>query len=150
MTSEENVSVALSAAEWEIMKVFWRLGPMAARDVFAALPRGRAWSYRTVKTLLSRMVAKQALSYEQIGNSYLYRAAVDRDRMTRREVRGILQRLADKAFSPVLAQFIDEADLSDAEIKELKRRLDEKRKPPAGGTVSKPAARPKRRKDGSS
>ena len=33
-----------------------------------------------------------------------------------------------EAFSPVLAQFIDEADLSAADIRELRRRLDEKRK----------------------
>jgi predicted transcriptional regulator len=47
--------------------------------------------------------------------------------MTRQEVRTIFQKLASKALSPLLAQFIDEADLSDAEIRELKRRLDEKR-----------------------
>jgi BlaI family transcriptional regulator, penicillinase repressor len=150
MTFEEDLSVALSAAEWEIMKVFWQRGPLAARDVYAALPRDRAWAYKTVKTLLARLVAKQALTYEQVGNSYLYRAAVDRERMTRREVRGILQRLADTAFSPVLAQFIDEADLNDAEIKQLKRRLDEKRKQAASSAVPKAAVRPKRRKDGPS
>jgi predicted transcriptional regulator len=33
-----------------------------------------------------------------------------------------------EASSPILAQFIEEADLSDAEIKRLKRLLDEKRK----------------------
>lgn len=120
--------VGLSAAEWEIMKLFWQRGPMAARDVYAALPNERDWAYKTVKTLLSRLVAKQALAYDQVGNSYLYRAIVDRERMTRHEVRGIFQRLADEAFSPVLAQFIDEADLNEDEIKCLKRRLDEKRK----------------------
>lgn len=111
------------------MKIFWQRGPLAARDVFAALPNDRGWAYKTVKTLLSRLVAKQALTYDQVGNSYLYRAAIDREQMTRQEVRGVLRRLADEAFSPVLAQFIDEADLSDAEIKRLKRQLDEKRKP---------------------
>jgi predicted transcriptional regulator len=35
--------------------------------------------------------------------------------------------LISEACSPVLAHFIDEAELSDSEIRELKRRLDEKR-----------------------
>lgn len=148
MKSEENIAIGISPAEWEIMKVFWQRGSLAARDVYAALPRDRGWAYKTVKTLLSRLVAKRALSYEQIGNSYLYRAAVDRERMTRREVRGVLQRLADTAFSPLLAQFIDEAELSDAEIKQLKRHLDDKRKQ---ATRSSPAkadvGRGKRRKE---
>lgn len=144
MASKENISVVLSAAEWEVMKVFWQQGPLAARDVYAALPRDRRWAYKTVKTLLSRLVAKQALSYEQVGNSYLYRAAVDRQRMTRQEVRGILRRLADEAFSPVLAQFIDEAELTEAEIRQLKRLLEEKRKQAAGGAATKANARHRR------
>jgi BlaI family penicillinase repressor len=121
----------LSPAEWEIMKIFWDHGPLAARDVYARLPKKRGWAYKTVKTLLSRLVAKEALAFDQVGNSYLYRAAVDREQMTRQEVRSIFQRLISEACSPVLAHFIDEADLSDAEICELKRRLEEKRKGPA-------------------
>jgi BlaI family transcriptional regulator, penicillinase repressor len=130
MPSEQpdNDPIALSGAEWEIMKIFWDRGPLAARDVFAALPPGHGWAYKTVKTLLSRLVAKQALTYEQIGNSYLYRPAVDRRLMTRQEVRSVFQRLISEAVSPVLAQFIEEAELTEAEIKQLKRQLEEKRK----------------------
>jgi len=128
MSPREHTPPGLSAAEWEVMKILWDHGPLAARDVYARLPKRRGWAYKTVKTLLSRLVAKEALAYDQIGNSYLYRAAVDRETTTRREVRSVFERLISEACSPVLAQFIDEADLSDAEIRELKRRLDEKRK----------------------
>jgi len=120
----------LSPAEWEVMKIVWEAGPLAARDVFARLPAGRGWAYKTVKTLLSRLVAKGALAYDQVGNSYLYRAAIDREQTTRQEVRSVFQRLISEACAPVLAQFIDEADLSAADIRELKRRLDEKRTGP--------------------
>jgi BlaI family transcriptional regulator, penicillinase repressor len=121
---------SLAPAEWEVMKVLWDEGPLAARDVFDKLPKDRGWAYKTVKTLLSRLVAKGALAYDQIGNSYLYRPAVDRTEVTRQEVRSVFQRLISEASSPVLAQFIDEAELSDAEIRQLKRRLDAKRKTP--------------------
>jgi predicted transcriptional regulator len=53
---------------------------------------------------------------------------VDRAKVTRQEVRTVFQRLISEACSPVLAQFIDEAELSDAEIRQLKRQLDAKRK----------------------
>src|SRR5437763_1895765 len=109
----ENLPPLLSPAEWEVMKVFWDHGPLAARDVFARLPKNRGWAYKTVKTFLSRLVAKEALAYDQVGNSYLYRAAVDRRTMTRQEVRSVFQRLISEACSPVLAQFIEEADLTD-------------------------------------
>ena len=107
---------SLSGAEWEVMKVIWERGPSAARDVYAALPEEVNWASKTVKTLLSRLVAKGALDYEQIGNSYLYRAVVERSQMTRHEVRGVLGRVMGAAVSPVLANFIEEAELSDKEI----------------------------------
>jgi BlaI family penicillinase repressor len=128
MAASEEPVRSLAPAEWEVMKVFWERGELAARDVFAALPKGHGWAYKTVKTLLSRLVAKGALTYEQVANSYLYRAAVKRDEMTRQEVRSIFQRLASQALKPVLAHFIEEAELSDEEIRDLKRQLDAKRK----------------------
>ncbi len=130
MPPRQSLPPSLSPAEWEVMKLLWDHGPLAARDVYGKLPPQRGWAYKTVKTLLSRLVAKRALAYDQIGNSYLYRAAVDRQAMTRREVRSVLDRLISEACSPVLAQFIDEADLSDAEIRQLKRQLDQMRKNP--------------------
>jgi BlaI family transcriptional regulator, penicillinase repressor len=130
MADRKNPPTPLAPAEWEVMKLLWDHGPLAARDVYARLPEHRGWAYKTAKTLLSRLVAKEAVAYDQIGNSYLYRTAVDRDEMTRHEVRGVFQRLISEACSPVLAQFIEEADLSDAEIRQLKRQLDDKRKKP--------------------
>jgi BlaI family penicillinase repressor len=119
---------ALSPAEWEVMKTLWDNGPLDARGAFAALPTGRNWAYQTVKTLLSRLVAKGAVEFDQVGNSYLYRAAVPREEMTREEVRSVFERVVGAAVSPVLAHFIDEANLSDEEIQQLQRVLDEKRK----------------------
>ena len=117
----------ISPAEWEVMKVLWQHGKLAARDVFAALPEDSDWAYKTVKTLLSRLVAKEAIAYDQIGNSYLYRAVADEDDLCRQEVRSVFDRIARGALSPVLAHFIDEADLSDEEIEDLQQRLANKR-----------------------
>lgn len=117
----------ISPAEWEIMKVLWEHGEMAARDVCTALPEHLNWATKTVKTLLSRLVAKEAITYDQIGNSYLYRAVADEAALTRQEVQNIFRRVARRALSPALAHFIEEADLSDAEIDELRTTLDRKR-----------------------
>ena len=129
MLKPEEDTPSLSPAEWEVMKVLWDDGPLAARDVFSRLPDQRGWAYKTVKTLLSRLVAKEAVAYDQIGNSYLYRSAVDRESVTKQEVRTVFQKMVSEAFAPVLMQFIEAADLSDEDIKQLKRQLDDKRHP---------------------
>jgi BlaI family penicillinase repressor len=81
---------SLSNTEWEVMKVLWDKGELAARDVYAEVKEETDWAYTTVKTLLSRLVAKGALDYQQVGNSYLYRPAKTREQMTRTEMKGFL------------------------------------------------------------
>ena len=127
MNADESSKLSLAPAEWQIMKVLWADGPLAARDVYAALPDENGWAYKTVKTLLSRLVAKQAIDYEQIGNSYLYRAVVAQEEMTRSEVRTVFDRISSQTISPVIANFIEEADLTSEEIAALKRILNKKR-----------------------
>ena len=123
--NHDNVP-SLSKAEWEVMKRFWENGPMAARDVYAALPEDHVWAYKTLKTLLSRLVAKGALDYEQVGNSYLYRPACSRERLTRKEVKGFVDRVLDGASAPIVAHFIEYAELSDDEIARLRKILEKK------------------------
>lgn len=121
---------ALSKAEWEVMKPFWDKGPMAARDVYAALESHQDWAIKTVKTLLARLVAKGALEYEQIGNSYLYRPAYTREQMTRYEVRGFLDRVFGGAFGAMFANFIEEEDLAEQDIHKLAEILEKKKDAP--------------------
>jgi BlaI family transcriptional regulator, penicillinase repressor len=109
-----------------VMKVLWDRGPMAARDIYTALPDATGWAYKTVKTLLTRLVAKGALDYQQIGNSYLYRAAVDRHHVTRTEMRSFMDRVLGGALFPVLQHFIEEHDLSDDELRKLQEMLEER------------------------
>jgi BlaI family transcriptional regulator, penicillinase repressor len=124
----ETTPPSVSNAEWEIMKVLWDHGPLAARDVYASLPENHGWAYKTAKTLLSRLVAKGAITYEQIGNSYLYKAALARSQVTRHEVRTFVDRVLDGSLAPLLAHFVNERELSDAEIADLKKLLDSRGK----------------------
>lgn len=126
--AKKQTSIVLAPTEWEIMKVFWARSPLAARDVFAALPQDNSWAYKTVKTLLARLVAKGALIYDEVGNSYLYRPAVEREQMTRQEVRSLFERIRGMTLSPLLAHFIEEAHLNEEEIAELRKVLDAKQK----------------------
>lgn len=120
----------VSPAEWEIMETFWQNGPMAARDVFAALPAENSWDIKTVRTLLSRLVEKGVLGYDQIGNSYLYRTEFSRDQLICHEVRSVANRVLDGSVSALFASFIREEELTPREIEQLRRLLDEKTRRP--------------------
>jgi len=117
---------SISDAEWEVMHVLWERSTATAQDVHAALDRGRQWSPRTVKTLLSRLVKKGALRFEVEGKRYLYRPRVSREQCVRAESRSFADRVLGGSASPLIATFLRESKLSPREIDELRALLDEK------------------------
>ncbi len=117
----------ISDAEWEVMKVLWERAPQSANEIVEALA-ARQWSPATVRTLITRLVQKGALSFEKAGREYLYLPVVTREEGIRQERRSFLRRVYDGAVEPMLAGLLDEEDLSAEELEALHRLLDEKRK----------------------
>lgn len=111
----------LSELEWEILKPMWDNGPMAARDIYDAVSKDQDWAYKTVKTMLARLVKKGALVYDQIGNSYLYRPAFGRKEMTGAATRSFVRRVFDGALNPFVAHFAEHA--SPEELQAIKAEL---------------------------
>lgn len=111
----------LSEMEWEVMKPLWKHGALAARDIYEKVPDQFGWAYETVKSMLVRLVKKGVLTYDQIGNSYLYRPAYTRKEITRDATRSFMRRVFDEGLSPFFAHFIDSA--TDEELALLKHEL---------------------------
>jgi BlaI family penicillinase repressor len=112
----------LSDAEWDIIGAIWDHGPMAARDVFQHVTQNQDWAYKTVKTMLARLVKKGALDYDQIGNSYLYRAAYTREEMAQDATSSFIKRVFNGTLNPFFANFAEDA--SDEDIAQLRAELD--------------------------
>ena len=114
----------VTQAEWEIMESLWKHGPQAARDVYASLSQSNSWDIKTVRSLLSRLVEKSAVGYDQIGNSYLYRAEFSRESLVCGEVQSVVDRTLGGSISALFASFLREEKLDDTEIAELHKLLD--------------------------
>jgi len=117
----------ISDAEWEVMNVLWDAAPRSATDVADVLCPRMDWHPKTVKTLLGRLVRKGVLRFRAEGNRYLYRPAIPRDRYVQQETRSFAERVFGGASSPMLLHFVEHAELTGEEIKELKAILDRKR-----------------------
>jgi len=117
----------ISDAEWEVMQVLWsNAAPMTAQEVIDRLAPARAWSPRTVKTLLNRLLKKGAVRHEVRGKMYVYSPAVSEEACVREERRHFLQRIYGGALAPMIAHFLKDERLTREEIEELRRILDEK------------------------
>ena len=113
----------ISAAEHEVMEVLWRDSPLTAAEVAERVPADKSWSIRTVKTLLSRLLAKGILDHQEEGRRYLYRPAVPRADYVAAESRRLLDRLFGGRVTPLVAHLAERDDLSAADIAEIEALL---------------------------
>ena len=116
----------IAESEWRVMKVLWERSPRTANEVVDRLDGQVAWSPRTIKTLLNRLVKKNALGFTKSGRSYRYFPLVEEVDCVRAERSSFLRRVYGGALTPMLAQFIEEEDLSQSDIEELRSILDRK------------------------
>jgi len=118
--------ISISDAEWAVMEVVWNHGRAAAADVVADLADSRNWNHRTIRTLLSRLVEKGALSAAADGNRYLYTPAVSRQKCVRAESRSFLEKVFAGDVRSLLLHFAKESRLPPEDIERLKKMLDER------------------------
>ena len=74
----EPRSERISDAEHAVMEALWDKSPLAASDVCEQVCADRDWTMPTVKTLLSRLVAKGAVATEPDGRRFLYSPLIER------------------------------------------------------------------------
>ncbi|MNC34383.1 Penicillinase repressor [compost metagenome] len=116
----------ISDAEWEVMKVLWARSPRSANDIIQALESRSEWKPKTVRTLLNRLVQKQAAAFSQDGKVYAYYPLVSEEDCVKTETRSFMKRIYGGSFKPMLANFLREEQLTAEEIGELKKILDDK------------------------
>ena len=116
----------ISEAEWLVMQVVWSSPGLTADDVIEALKDKVSWGTPTVRTLINRLLKKKALSHKREGRKYRYWPAVSQDCCIRKERRSFVQRIYGGTVTPMLAALIEDAQLSQEEINDLKRMLDQK------------------------
>lgn len=115
----------LQPSEWKVMRIVWRLKSCAARDVYTRARADYGWSPTTVKTILSRLVDKEYLTAEQIGNSFLYRPARSALMSLRLSIDALLENAIEGTTGPLLAHIIQNTELSDDEVAMLGKLLKE-------------------------
>ena len=111
--------LALTPAEWVILKAVWTHEPCAAPTVQEALAGQRAWSYSTVRTLMDRMAAKGLLSTTKVRHLTLFRSAITRRRAQASELRYTLTTAFNGALTPMVQCLLESPKLTAADLDDL-------------------------------
>lgn len=119
------MTMKISDAEHEVMAILWAEAPLTAADIAGRIPANRDWSMQTVKTLISRLVAKAAVATKRDGRRFLYSPLVDRDAYLTSASQRLVDRLFGGRVSPLVAHLAEADSLTDQDIAEIEQLLRE-------------------------
>ncbi len=120
--------IKISDAELEIMQVIWDKSPISTNEIVEVMAHKKSWNMRTVHTLISRLEKKGAIEHKKEGRLYIYSPLVKRQDYIVSESRSFARRFYNGTVGKMVMSFIDADVLSDEEIAELKKMLDEREK----------------------
>ena len=123
------MDMRLSDAELCVMEVLWSAGqPLTASEVAGCVPADRSWSFATVKTLLSRLMAKSAVTPAKDGRRFLYSPAIEREPYVAAESRRFMKRLFGGKLSPLFARLAQDEALDDEDLARIEAMVKDLRK----------------------
>jgi len=110
----------ISAAESQIMEALWRSAPRTPEEIIAEVGPANGWAAGTVRTLITRLLRKKAISGAKEEAGYHYRPLVARSTYIQSESKGFLDRLFDGEVSPLVAHLARHRALTPDDLRKLK------------------------------
>jgi predicted transcriptional regulator len=122
----------MTPAEFDVMKVLWRLRKATVAEVRDEHARvfGSALAYTTVMTLLGRLASKGAVAVDRARQPYLYRPAFRRESVLRDRLRHFLDDVFDGDADSLILHLVEDEALSVDELRRIQRKLHKKDREP--------------------
>jgi BlaI family transcriptional regulator, penicillinase repressor len=116
----------ITDAELDVMEALWGADePLTAAEIAERIDQTRDWTLATVKTMLSRLAAKGAISYRVEGRRFLYSPAIERQSYVGSESRRFVDKLFGGRLSPLVARLAEEDSLDEEDIAAIEAILKE-------------------------
>jgi BlaI family penicillinase repressor len=117
--------IRISGAESQIMEALWAGRPLTPEELVAQTGPANGWAEGTVRTLITRLLRKKAISGTREASGYFYRPLVSRTDYVQTESQGLLDRLFQGEVAPLVAHFAEHRALTAKDVDTLKRLIAE-------------------------
>ncbi|MDP2999913.1 MAG: BlaI/MecI/CopY family transcriptional regulator [Bryobacterales bacterium] len=111
--------------ELEILKIVWRLKTATVREVYEALLERRRIAYTTVMTMMNVLERKGHLRKQREAKAFVYAATRPQRQVIGKMVREFVDRVFNGSARPLLVHLVEDRKLSDDDLRELRRALEE-------------------------
>jgi len=113
----------LTKTEEQLMQLLWKLEKAFMKDLLDLFPEPKP-AATTVATLLKRMTDKGFVGYKEYGKSREYFPAVAKSDYFSKQVNSMVKDFFNNSASQFASFFTKEANMSTAELEELKKLID--------------------------
>ncbi len=120
----------LTPLEWEIMNTVWTFDefPVTVRQVLErAYPNGEK-AYTTVQTIMNHLTEKRFLTRQKYGPVNVYRPNVSAGELQKSETRHFVEKVFGGSFFKLANFLVSSGNLSEEEIRTLKKMLEQNEK----------------------
>ncbi len=118
----------LGDLQLRIMKVLWASGEATVADVHKGLGAESGLAYTTVATMLRKMEARRLVEHRLAERSFVYRAAVEAEAVTRGMADHLLERLFEGSLADMVRHLLSNREVSREELSKLEELIAERKR----------------------
>ena len=116
----------LTEVELEFMTKLWELGQGTVRDVQDALAPARKLAYTSAATILRILEQKEFVTSAKDGKTFVYTPTLSKDTYQSRSLRNLSEKLFDNTPAALVARLVDDNDLSQEALDEIRALIDKR------------------------
>ena len=110
--------INISESEWTVMEYLWNNPMVTITEIRKALsPTG--WSDSTIKTLVRRLVSKNAVAINDEAATFRYYPLLTQQECRLKETKSFINRVYDGSVSMLVTNLAADSNLTDKETEEL-------------------------------
>lgn len=110
--------INISESEWCVMEYLWS-NPMATITEIRKALSSTGWSDSTIKTLVRRLVSKNAVAINDEASTFRYYPLISQQKCRLKETKSFINRVYDGSVSMLVTNLAAESNLTDKETEEL-------------------------------
>ena len=118
----------LGDLQLRIMQALWARGEATVADVLAALGGRAPLAYTTIATMLRKMETRGLVGHRAEGRSFVYRAVVAEESVTRGMAEHVLDRLFEGSLAEMVSHLLTHREISRAELARLEKLIAERKR----------------------
>ena len=111
-------------SEAKVMEIIWNRGPLSAKEISLIAADSIGWDKNTTYTVIKKLESKGFIKRTDPG--FICTPLVSQEEMQKKEAVSLLNKVFGGSRKALFSALLEDEDLSDTEIKELRDLIDKR------------------------